>query len=238
MKNWAERLAGLAWVVPAAGILLAAGRVSAEPPPVLKTPKDKTNYAIGVNLISNFRQQGVDIDLDLVVQGMRDAAAGGKYLLSDEEIRIGIQRFQVEVRQKRSLAMANAAIEARLAGEAFLEKNKAAKGVITLPSGIQYRVLKAGTGKTPTGADTVEVKFRGTLVSGKQFDGTGASGKTASFKVDTAIRGWAEALKLMPAGSTWEIVVPAPLAYGPGGKPGIVGPNEVVILETELIGVK
>jgi FKBP-type peptidyl-prolyl cis-trans isomerase FklB len=223
--------------IPFVGIVLACGLAFAQEPPALTTPKDKTNYAIGVNLISNLRQQGVDIDLDLVIRGMRDASAG-KLLLSDEDIRIGIQQYQVAVRQKRSLAMANASIEARLAGEAFLEKNKAVEGVVTLPSGVQYRVLKAGTGKTPTGSDSVEVKFRGTLVSGKQFDGTPASGKPASFKVDSAIRGWAEALKLMPVGSTWQVVVPAPLAYGPGGKPGVVGPNEVVILETELLGIK
>lgn len=238
MPSWKTlgRMGGPIKFIPFVGIMLAGGLALAQEPPSIKTPKDKANYAIGVNLISNLRQQGIDFDLDLVIRGMRDASAG-KLALSDEEVRIGIQEYQVAVRQKRSLAMANATIEARLAGEAFLEKNKAAAGVVTLPSGVQYRVVKAGTGKTPAGADTVEVKFRGTLPSGKQFDGTGA-GKTASFKVDTAIRGWAEALKLMPAGSTWEIVVPAPLAYGPGGKPGVVGPNEVVILETELLGIK
>ena len=227
----------LQWIV-ILGVLLLAGQLFAEEAPLLKTPKDKANYAIGVNMIGNIKQQGVEIDLDLVIKGMKDAQSGGKLLLTDEEIRTGIDQYQTSVRQKHSQMKAKAAEENKKAGEAFLAENMKKEGVVTLPSGLQYKILKAGDGKKPTDADTVECNYRGTLVNGTEFDSSKRSGKPATFKVGGVIPGWTEALKLMPVGSKWQLFVPSQLAYGERGKGGQIGPNATLIFEVELLAIK
>ena len=219
-------------------LALLAGPASAQQSPELKTQRDKVMYAIGVNVASNLRQQGLEIDLDLVLRGMQDSFAGGQLLLSDEEIRIAIRNYQIELRQKQGQVLAKAASENKKAGEAFLAANKSAEGVIVLPSGLQYKVLKAGTGTRPADTDTVTVNFRGTFINGAEFDGTQRTGKPASFTVGGAIPGWKEALKLMPVGSKWVLFVPAPLAYGERGKAGSVGPNAALVYEIELLAIK
>jgi UDP-GlcNAc:undecaprenyl-phosphate/decaprenyl-phosphate GlcNAc-1-phosphate transferase len=219
-------------------LALLVGPAYAQQTPEFKTQKDKIMYSLGVNFVSNLRQQGMEIDLDLVTRGMRDAFAGGQLLLSDEDIRIAIQKYQIELRQKQGQILAKTAAENKRAGEAFLAANKSAEGVVVLPSGLQYKVLKAGSGKKPTDADTVAVEFRGTFVNGAEFDGSHRTGKPASLTVGAAIPGWKEALKLMPVGSTWVLYVPAPLAYGERGKAGSVGPNAALVYELELLAIK
>lgn len=218
--------------------LIAFNQASAQEPPSLQTPRDKVNYSLGVNIVSNLRQQGVEIDLDLVTRGMKDALTGAKLLLSDEEIRIAIQRYQTELRQNRSQAAARASVDNRKEGEEFLARNKGAEGVVTLPSGLQYKVLVAGDGPTPTDESTVEVTYRGMLVDGTEFESFFGTGKTATMKVSAAIPGWREALKLMPTGSKWQLFVPSALAYGDRGKPGVVGPHAALIFELELHAIK
>jgi len=227
----------LQWIV-VLGVLLLAGQLFAEEAPLLKTQKDKANYAIGVNMIGNIKQQGVEIDLDLVIKGMKDAQSGGKLLLTDEEIRTGIDQYQTAVRQKHSQMKAKMAEENKKAGEAFLAENAKKEGVVTLPSGLQYKILKAGDGKKPTDADTVECNYRGTLVNGTEFDSSKRTGKPATFKVGGVIPGWTEALKLMPVGSKWQLFVPSQLAYGERGKGGRIGPNVTLIFEVELLAIK
>jgi FKBP-type peptidyl-prolyl cis-trans isomerase FklB len=222
-------------------VLLAcalAAPTSAQEAPKLETPRDRVNYAIGVNMISNLRQQGIEVDLDLVIRGMQDAHAGGTLLLSDEEVRIAIQKYQNEVRKSRSQSIARLATENKREGEAFQAANKSVAGVVTLPSGLQYQVLKAGTGRKPVDKDTVEVRFTGTFVNGREFDATSRTGKPLVLKVGAAIPGWREALKLMPEGSTWKLVVPPRLAYGDRGKPGQVGPYATLVYELELVGIR
>ena len=217
-------------------VLLTAAAWAAEQP-VLKTQKDQVNYAIGVNIIGNIKQQGVEIDLDLVMKGMKDAYSGDKLLLTDEDLRVAIDQYQTAVRQKRSKMMAKASADNKNEGEAFLAENKKKEGVVTLPSGLQYKILKAGAGKKPTDADTVECNYKGTLINGTEFDSSYRAGKPAIFKVSGVIPGWTEALKLMPAGSTWQLFIPSQLAYGERGS-GRIGPNATLIFEVELISIK
>lgn len=220
------------------GVMFLATQVFAEEPSALKTERDKVNYAIGVNIVGNIRQQGVAIDLDLVMQGMKDAYSGGKLLLPDEEVRKGIDQYQTAVRQKRSQLMTKAAADSRKEGEAFLAANGKKEGVVTLPSGLQYKIIKTGDGKKPTDDDTVACHYRGSFINGKEFDSSYRTGKPAAFKVSGVIPGWREALKLMPVGSTWRLFVPSGLAYGERGKSGSIGPNVTLVFEVELLAIK
>lgn len=212
---------------------------SAEDATVLKTEKEKVNYAIGVNMINVLKQQGVEVDLNLVIQGMQDAHNKGKILLSDEELRKGVEQYHVAVRQKWAANQAKTALENKQEGEAFLSENKKKEGVVTLESGLQYRVIKTGDGKKPSDDDAVVCQLKGKFLNGNEFENTILAKKPANIKVSGAIPGMREALKLMPVGSTWQLFVPSALAYGERGKSGsAIGPNAVLLYEVELLAVK
>jgi FKBP-type peptidyl-prolyl cis-trans isomerase len=206
--------------------------------PVLKTQKDQVNYAVGVNLIGNFKRQGVEIDLNLVIKGMQDAYAGKGLLMPDAEVRRALTIYQAEVRRMQTKIRTIKAEENRKEGEAFLEENRKKEGVITLPSGLQYRIIKAGEGEKPTDIDSVECHYRGTLINGSEFDSSYRKGTPATLKVKDVIPGWAEALKLMPVGSKWQIFVPSQLAYGERGAGVSIGPNATLIFEIEILAIK
>ena len=205
---------------------------------ILKAQKDQVNYAIGVQLMGNFKRQGVDIDLDMVIKGMRDASSGGKLLMSDEALRKSFMVYQGEVRRTQMRTRAMTADENKKAGEAFLAENRTKEGVVTLPSGLQYKIIKEGTGKKPTETDTVECRYRGTLINGIEFDNSDRVGRPSAFLVSGAIPGWREALKRMPVGSKWRIFVPPELAYGESGAGFSIGPNATLIFELELLAIK
>jgi FKBP-type peptidyl-prolyl cis-trans isomerase len=204
----------------------------------LNTLQDRINYAIGVNIIENIKKQGIDIDLNLVMKGMQDAFFGRKIPMTDEELRQCINYYQTNVRQKQAKARAIAFESNKKEGEAFLAENSKKEGVVTLPSGLQYRVIKAGEGKKPTDADAVECNYRGSLINGTEFDSSYRREQPTTLKVAGVITGLREALKLMPTGSTWQIFIPSPLAYGERGKDASIGPNETLIFEVELIAIK
>ncbi len=204
---------------------------------LLKTQKDQVNYAIGVYLIGNLKRQGVDIDLNLVIKGMQDAFSDGKLLMPDAELRKALTIYQAEVRRMQTKIRTLTAEENRKEGEGFLEENRKKEGVITLPSGLQYRIIKTGEGKKPTDTDSVECHYRGTLINGNEFDSSYRRGRPATLKVKSVIPGWAEAFKLMPVGSKWQIFVPARLAYGERGAGGSIGPNATLIFEIELLAM-
>jgi FKBP-type peptidyl-prolyl cis-trans isomerase len=164
--------------------------------------------------------------------------SGGKLLMSEEDLRAAKSVYQVEMREKQVVAVRRAAEENKQAGIAFLAENKGKEGVVTLPSGLQYKILKAGDGKTPAASDTVECNYRGTLLDGTEFDSSYSRGQPAKLTLSAIISGWREALKLMPVGSTWQLFVPPELAYGERGNGRGVGPNETVIYEMELLAIK
>lgn len=233
-----ELMKRLKWAV-VLGVVLLPTMVCAGEPTVLKTQQDKVNYGIGVSMIRNFQQQGMEVNLDMVFQGMKDALAGKKLLMDEKDLRKTLNVYQVELRSKQAVSRATASVDNKKAGEAFLAGNKKNEGVVTLPSGLQYKILKAGEGKKPAEADMVEFHYRGSFVNGTEFGNSYDDGKPAMVKVQEGggLPGWSEALKLMPVGSKWQIFVPSQLAYGDKGK-GRIGPNETLIFEIELLAIK
>jgi FKBP-type peptidyl-prolyl cis-trans isomerase len=217
------------------GIVLLTAQCAKEPAE-LKTEKDKVNYGIGVSIGKSFKHQGMEVDIDLVVKGLKDELTGKKLLLSDDDLRKTMSAYQHELREKQMQARKVAAMENKKTGENFQIENKKKEGVVTLPNGLQYQILKAGEGRKPTAADTVEVRYRGTLVNGKEFDSSGS--ETRTFKLARIIPGWREALQLMPVGSKWRLVVPSELAYGEQGMGQAIMPNSTLIFEVELVAIK
>jgi len=193
---------------------------------------------MGMNLGTGLHRQGLVLDPALVARGMKDAMNGGKTALTEQEARAAIQQLQTSVREKMEAKAKMEGEENRKAGEAFLEANKSKPGVQTLPSGLQYKILQEGTGPKPTASDTVSCNYRGTLIDGKEFDSSSKHGGPASFPVSGVIKGWTEALQLMPVGSKWELYVPADLAYGDRGAGGDIGPGATLIFEVELVSIQ
>ncbi len=226
----------LKWMVVLLIGLLTA-QTSAEETQVLKTPKEKVSYGLGVDMAKNLKRQSIEVDVDLVIKGLKDELSGEKLLIPEEGLRTIMLAFQHELSRRQLLAMRLAAAENKKKGEAFLAENKTKKGVVTLPSGLQYKILKAGNGKKPTEADTVECHYRSTLINGNPLDRSEA-GKPATFKVTAVIPGWREALQLMPAGSKWQLFIPPHLAYGERGADSRIGPNATLIFEVELLAIK
>lgn len=214
-----------------------ASQANAEETVALKTQKDMLSYSIGVSVAKNFKKQEADVDLDLMIKGLKDGLSGAKLLMTEKDMRKVMNMYQSEVRQKALLSKRVAIEENKKKGEAFLAANKTKDGVVTLPSGVQYKILKTGDGKKPIESDLVEVHYRGTLLDGTEFDGTEA-GQSATLKVSALIAGWKEALKLMPAGSKWQIYIPPQFAYGERGVGSDIGPNETLVFELELLAVK
>jgi UDP-GlcNAc:undecaprenyl-phosphate/decaprenyl-phosphate GlcNAc-1-phosphate transferase len=220
------------------GILFLAVPLCAGEPPVLKTQKEKVSYGIGVDMARNFKQQGIEFDANILMKGFKDQSSGGKLLMTEDDIRATLSAYQSEIMQKRAQAMKVAAEENKKIGDAFLAENKKKEGVVALPSGLQYKILKAGDGKKPTDADMVECNYRGILINGTEFDSSYRTGKPAIFKVTGVIPGWVEALKLMPRGSKWQLFIPPQLAYGERGAGRDIGPNATLIFELELLAIK
>jgi FKBP-type peptidyl-prolyl cis-trans isomerase FklB len=204
----------------------------------LATDKDKLSYSIGADLGKNFKNQGIDINPDALAKGMQDGISGAQLLLTEEQMKDVLNKFQKELMAKRGAEFNKKAEENKVKGEAFLTSNKAKPGIVVLPSGLQYKILEEGKGNKPSKADTVTVEYTGTLIDGTVFDSTEKNGKPATFQVSQVIPGWTEALQLMPAGSTWEIYVPSDLAYGPRSVGGPIGPNETLVFKIHLLSVK
>jgi FKBP-type peptidyl-prolyl cis-trans isomerase FklB len=204
----------------------------------LANDKDKLSYSIGVDLGKSFKTQSIDVNLDALNKGMQDGIAGTKFLLTEQQMKDVLNQFQKDLMTKRTAEFNKKADENKAKGEAFLNENKTKPGVVVLPSGLQYKILEAGKGEKPGKADTVTVEYTGHLLDGTVFDSTEKTGKPAVFNVSQVIPGWTEALQLMPAGSTWEVYIPASLAYGSRSVGGPIGPNETLVFNIHLISVK
>jgi FKBP-type peptidyl-prolyl cis-trans isomerase FklB len=295
----------LTWVVVLGAWLLTA-QVSAEEPPLLKTQNGKLSYGVGVDIAKNLKQQGIEVDVDLVrkglkdklsgeklstteedlratmtafhvelawreadakrvpanvsygigvdaarslkwygfkvdvdlvTKGLKDMLSGEKLAMTEEDLRAAMTPFQAKLRQTRMTAMRLTPDES-MKERVFRSENMKKGGVVTLPSGLQYRILKAGEGKMPTDADTVEIRYRGTFIDGTEFGSSPRDGQPVTLKVTRAIPGWKEALKLMPVGSKWQIFIPPRLVYKAGGWGYVTGANATLIFELELLGVK
>jgi FKBP-type peptidyl-prolyl cis-trans isomerase FklB len=227
----------LRWI---AGIvfLLFAVQGFAQEITVLKDRKEKVSYGIGVDIGRVMQKQGVAIDADLLAKGIKDAVSGGKLLMTDQEIQETLMAFQKEMRAKQEEANKALGEKNKKEGEAFLAANKSKEGVKTLPDGLQYKVLKPGTGNKPKPTDTVVTQYRGTLIDGTEFDSSYRRGQPATFRVDGVIRGWTEALQLMEEGAKWMLYIPPALAYGDRGAGPQIGPNATLIFEIELVSIQ
>ncbi len=215
-----------------------AAKPRTQPVLTLKTQKDKVSYALGANLGMNLHKESVEVDPAIVLRGLKDALAAGKMLMTDDEARAALMQLQAEVRNKQQEKMKVAGEMNKKEGAEFLEANKTKEGVVTLPSGLQYKVLTEGTGPKPAATDTVVCNYRGTLISGTEFDSSYKRGQPASFPVNGVIKGWTEALQLMPVGSKWQLFVPAELGYGDRGAGADIGPGATLIFEVELLSIQ
>ena len=204
----------------------------------LKNQKDRLSYSIGMDIGMTLKNQSIDVDPAIVARGIKDSISGQNPLMTEQEMRETINTFQKEMMAKQQEVAKQQGEKNKKEGEAFLVENKKKEGVKTLPSGLQYKVIKAGTGKKPKAADTVTTNYRGTLIDGTEFDSSYKRGKPATFPVNGVIPGWTEALQLMEEGAKWQLFVPSNLAYGERGAGGQIGPNATLIFEVELLAIK
>jgi FKBP-type peptidyl-prolyl cis-trans isomerase FklB len=210
-------------------------------PLVLKTKKDKASYAlgmsVGLNLGAKLHQQSVEVDQTILLRGVKDALAGGKTLLTEEEARAALTQLSLEARKNMDEKMKLAGEGNKKEGDEFLAANKTKEGIVTLPSGLQYKILNEGTGPKPTPTDSVSCNYRGTLINGTEFDSSYKRGQPATFQVNGVIKGWTEALQLMPVGSKWQLFIPSELAYGERGPSPEIGSHSTLIFEVELLSI-
>src|SRR5579862_5750517 len=211
---------------------------------VLTTDKDKTSYAIGSDLGNKLKSAAIDVDPAILSRGIKDVLTGGKPAMTDDEVHAKlmelskqVQAAQQEAQKKQQEANKVVGEKNRKEGDTFLSDNKSKEGVVALPSGLQYKILKAGDGPKPTAADTVTCNYRGTLIDGKEFDSSYKRGQPASFPVGGVIKGWTEALQLMPVGSKWQLFIPPDLGYGDHPPSPDIGPGDTLVFEVELLSI-
>jgi UDP-GlcNAc:undecaprenyl-phosphate/decaprenyl-phosphate GlcNAc-1-phosphate transferase len=227
----------LRWMAGVGAALLAALPL-AQQPSGFKDSRGRISYALGVEAGQQFRNRAIDLDPDAFANGLKDVLSGKAPRLSDEQVKAAIAELQAGIKQREYDARSARAAATREAAGAFLAGNAAKEGVVTLPSGLQYRILVAGQGRRPTDADAVECTYRGTLIDGMEFDSSSRGGSSPIIKIDQAIVGLREALKLMPVGSKWQVFVPPALATGSRTATMVIPPNQALIYEVELLAIR
>ena len=225
------------WIAAMLGILLFATPCLGADGLELKDRKDKESYSLGYQFGQSLKHQGLALNLEVYTAGIRDALSGAKPQMSQEEVNKTVSEVQSRVMAARQKELQETGDKNLSEGKAFLEANRKKEGVKTLPSGLQYKVLAEGNGKTPKATDEVTVNYKGALIDGTEFDSSYKRGKPLTLKVNGVIRGWTEALQMMKAGSRWQLFIPPDLAYGERAM-GRIPPNSTLIFEVELISVK
>ena len=219
-------------VIAVSGLVFSMTIMAAEP--ALKSKKDKLSYTLGVQIGQDFKQRGIELNPDAFISAIKEIMAGKEPRLERNDMVEALQLLQQE--QVNKMKQASSANLKK--GEDFLNKNKGKKGVIELPSGVQYKVEKKGSGKRPTLNNSVVAHYRGTLIDGKEFDSSYSRGNPATFPVSGVIKGWQEVLQLMQVGAKWQVYIPASLGYGERGAGPNIGPNETLVFDIELIDIK
>lgn len=225
------------WIVVFA-FLLFSSQAMGQQKGALQNQKDKVSYIIGMDIGTNLKRQAIDINPEILLKGIRDGRSGNKPLLTEQEMSDTIAAFQKELKGKQDEMMKVSGEKNKKEGETFLTENKKKEGVVTLPSGLQYRVMKKGAGKKPKATDTVTTHYRGTLIDGTEFDSSYKRGQPVSFPVNGVIPGWTEALQLMEEGAKWQLFIPSSLGYGDRGAGPQIGPHVTLIFEVELISIQ
>lgn len=200
--------------------------------------KQKVSYSFGLDIGRTLKMQEVELDTQALMRGLQDGVTGANPLLSDEQIQQVMQEFQREMEAKFTERSKTVGEQNQREGQQFLAQNKQKEGIVALPSGLQYKVLKQGNGAKPKRSDYVKAHYRGTLLDGTEFDSSYKRGEPATFAVDGVIEGWQEALQLMPVGSKWQLYVPSELAYGQQSPSPLIGPNALLVFEVELLGIQ
>jgi FKBP-type peptidyl-prolyl cis-trans isomerase FklB len=224
-------LAGLAMT----GSILAQSPTAA---PTLDTPEKQVSYVIGNNIGKNMKRDGITIDAEALVAGLKGALAGEKSLIDDKKAQEVMSKFQQEMQAKAEKSQGESGEKNKTAGAEYLAANKKKEGVTTTESGLQYEIVTKGDGPKPKSTDTVKVHYHGTLTDGKVFDSSVDRGEPATFPVNGVIKGWIEALQLMPVGSKWKVTIPSELAYGAQGAGGDIGPHSVLVFIVELLSIE
>lgn len=220
------------------GVLTACQEKAPEPEPLtLDTPAERLSYGVALRMGQRMKTDGMMLDVEAYAQGLRDAFDEAEAKLTDEEINAEMVAFQQRLEAERDAEQAAVATTNLEAGVAFLAENATREGVVVTESGLQYEVIEAGAGATPTAEDSVEVHYRGTLIDGTEFDSSYSRGQTVTFGVTQVIAGWTEALQLMQEGAKYKLFIPADLAYGAGGAGQVIGPNATLIFDVELVKV-
>ncbi len=220
------------------GVIVMVGATDVDAKVNLKAAGDRQAYALGYSIAKGLNERDKELSPEALLQGMKDGFKG-KGELSDADIQTAMVNYQDAVRLKQVEANKKALLENEAKGKTFLVNNSKQPGVITLPSGLQYKVLRSGEGTaSPKPTDTVSVNYRGTLINGTEFDSSYSRGEATSFPVNRVIAGWTEALQLMVVGDKWKLFIPADLAYGAQGAGNLIGPNETLIFEVELLSIK
>lgn len=220
-------------ILLAAGIAITSTSVFAAGTS-LETDAEKFSYAFGINFTQSMMRQGAPLDADAVYMAIKDALSNSAPRLSAEAMDTALRSAAQKAGEKKK-AMAG---ENLTKGKAFMDKNKAKKGVTTLPDGLQYEVLRDGTGAQPSADNTVKVHYTGTLIDGREFDSSKRAGKPVSFPVNGVIEGWSKILPLMKVGARWLVTIPPELAYGVNGSGAVIGPNETLVFEIELLDIE
>jgi FKBP-type peptidyl-prolyl cis-trans isomerase len=211
----------------------------------LKTDKDKVSYAIGMSVgkrlendLKQLKQGDTEVDTAILVRAIKDVLSGSKVLLTDQQVQTTLTTLQTDLRKRMQEKQQQAAETNKKEGDDFLAANKTEEGVVALPDGLQYKILEQGAGPKPAAGDMVTVNYRGTLVNGTEFDSSYKRGQPAQFPVGGVIKGWTEALELMPVGSKWQLYIPSDLAYGPSGRPPVIAPNSTLVFDVELVSIQ